>query len=128
MHVATVTAVTRRAPPGVRGRHDRRVQQALVTLDMAGDDEATICVRLDHAIPALMTSAVRCVVLDLGERRALRRSTAEAIALAHRELRAVRGRLVVATSREAVGTCERLCPELAVAATVRQAHAVLGST
>jgi hypothetical protein len=95
-------------------------------LDMAGEDDATIARRLDTEIPAAVTSGACYVLLDLGPRPALRRATAEHVVLAHRELRAVGGRLVVVGTPRAAGECARLCPELFVAATVRQAHAALG--
>jgi hypothetical protein len=99
---------------------------ALTTVDMAADDEATVTVRLDSEIPALALAGVRYVVVDLGDRPVLRWSTAEAIALAHREVRALGGRLVVVGSPKAAGRCCRVCPELLVAATARQARAALG--
>jgi hypothetical protein len=102
------------------------MQPGLMTLDMSGDDEPTIALRLDGEMPAVVMSGVRHVLLDLGERAALRRSTADQIALAHRELRAVGGRLVVVGTSRAASACARVCPELFVAATVRQAQAALG--
>jgi hypothetical protein len=88
---------------------------------MAGEDETTVSRRLDREIPALGGY----VILRLGD-RPLRRATAQAIALAHRELRAVGGRLVVVTNPEGARQCARVCPDVFVAATERQAHAALG--
>jgi hypothetical protein len=102
------------------------VTNELTTLDMAGEDEPTVALRLDQQIPALAASGAKWVVLDLGD-RALQRSTAAAIVRAHRELRAVDGRLVVVTSPAGARACGRVCTELIVAATRRQAHAALGS-
>jgi hypothetical protein len=102
------------------------VNTALLTLDMRGADEATIALRLDGEIPAAVVSGARYVILDLGARPALRRVTAEQVVLAHREMRAVDGRLVVVGTPRAANDCVRLCPELLVAATVRQAQAALG--
>jgi hypothetical protein len=96
------------------------------TLDMGADDEATVASRLDQEIPMLTVAGVRYVVVDLGDRPRLRRKTAEAVALGHRELRAVGGRLVVVGSDKAARRCARGCPELRVAATVRQARDGLG--
>src|SRR4051794_38871354 len=92
---------------------------------MTGEDESTICLRLDEEIPALALSR-GYVILRVGD-RPLRRATADAVALAHRELRAVGGRLVVVTDQDGARQCTRVCPELLVAATERQAHAALGS-
>jgi hypothetical protein len=98
---------------------------SLVTLDMAGEDETTVCARLDTQIPALTMAGARYVILDLGD-CAVRRATADAVVLAHRELRAVGGRLVVVTNPDGARQCSRVCPEMIVAATVRQAQAALG--
>lgn len=97
----------------------------LITLDMAGEDETTVALRLDHEVPALAMAGAACVVLDLGD-RSLRHATAAAIALAHRELRATGGRLVVVTDPAGARHCTRECPGMLVAATLRQAHAALG--
>jgi hypothetical protein len=102
------------------------MQHGLITLDMSRDDEPTVALRLDGEVPAVVMSDVRYVILDLGERPTLRRSTADQIALAHRELRAVGGRLVVVGTQRAAHACARVCPELFVAATLRQAQAALG--
>jgi hypothetical protein len=102
------------------------MQHGLITLDMSGDDEPTVALRLDGELPAVVMSGARYVILDLGQRPALRRSTVGEIALAHRELRAVGGRLVVVGTPRAASDCARQCPELFVAATVRQAQAALG--
>jgi hypothetical protein len=71
---------------------------APIVLDMSGEDETTVAARLDLEIPAL----------------------------AHRELRAVGARLVVVTDPAGARHCTRECPEMLVAATLRQAHAALG--
>jgi uncharacterized protein YhfF len=105
---------------------EKAVTNELITLDMAGEDEATVALRLDHEVPALAMAGTACVVLDLGD-RPLRHGTAAALALAHRELRATGGRLVVVTNAAGARQCSRVCPELIVAATRRQAHAALGS-
>jgi hypothetical protein len=102
------------------------MQHGLVTLDMSGDDELTVARRLDQEVPAAVLSSVGVVIVDLGARSTLRRSTADQIALAHRKMRALGGRLVVVGTPRAAGECARHCPELLVAATVRQAHAALG--
>jgi hypothetical protein len=95
-------------------------------LDMTADDEATVRHRLYEEIPALIVAAEPDVIVMLGPRPGLRRSTAEAIALAHRELRAARGRLVVVTDQATAARCCRALPALIVAATVRQAERALG--
>ena len=100
----------------------------LASLDMSGDDESIVRWRLDEEIPARMLSGTRYIVVALGDRPRLRRSTAAAIGLAHRELRAVRGRLVVITNQVTAGHCNRACPDLLVAASVRQAESALGLT
>ncbi|HEX5620971.1 MAG TPA: hypothetical protein VFX51_21290 [Solirubrobacteraceae bacterium] len=91
----------------------------LISLDMAGEDETTIALRLDLEIPVLAMSGAACVVLDLGD-RPLQRATVAAVALAHRELRAVGGRLVVVTNPAGARQCARVCPEMMVAATTRR--------
>jgi hypothetical protein len=102
------------------------VTNELITLDMAGEDESTVALRLDQEVPVIAMSGTRYVVLDLGD-RTLHRATADAIALAYRELRAVGGRLVLVTNPAGARECARVCPEMTVAATRRQAHAALGS-
>jgi hypothetical protein len=97
----------------------------LTTLDMAVDDEATVASRLDHEIPALALAGSRYVVADLGDRPSVSRRTVEAVELAHRELRAMGGCLVVVGTPKAAFRCCRACPELLVAATVRQAREAL---
>jgi hypothetical protein len=99
--------------------------ELLTTLDMADDDEATVAQRLDQEIPVLALAGTRYVVVDLGDRASLSRRTVEAVELAHRELRAVGGRLVVVGTPKAASRCSRACPELFVAATVRQARDAL---
>jgi hypothetical protein len=101
------------------------VTNELITLDMAGEDETTVALRLDQEIPALAIAGASCVVLDVGD-RPLHRATVAAIALAHHELRAVGGRLVLVTNPAGARECARVCPEMIVAATLRQAHAALG--
>jgi len=98
----------------------------VLTLDMAGDDEATIVLRLDHEIPVLALAGARYVVVDLGDRPAIRRATAAAIVLAHREMRAIGARVVVVGTPKAAHRCCRECPDLLVAATTRQARDALG--
>ncbi len=102
------------------------MQHGLLTVDMSRDDELTVARRLDSEIPAAVLSGAGLVIVDLGPRPGLRRATAEQVVLAHREMRAVGGRLVVVCTPRAAGDCARLCPELLVAATVRQAYAALG--
>jgi hypothetical protein len=98
----------------------------LIELDMSGEDEQTVRLRLDQEIPEVAVAGVRHVILNLGERRALQRATREGVASAHRELRAVGGRLVVVTDHAGARHCTRECPDMLVAATRRQAHAALG--
>ena len=102
------------------------MQGRVATLDMTADDDATVRQRLDDEIPALMFAAEQDVIVILGSRPGLHRATAEAIALAHRELHAARGRLVVVTDQATAARCCRRLPELIVAATLRQAERALG--
>lgn len=97
----------------------------VIELDMSSEDERTVRLRLDHEIPALALGGAGCVILNLGERPALRRGTADAVALAHRELRAVGAWLVVVTNPAGARQCARVCSDVIVAATRRQAHAAL---
>ena len=99
--------------------------ELFTTLDMAGDDEATVALRLDHETAALALAGTRYVVADLGDRPPRSRRTVDAVELAHRELRAMGGRLVVVGTPKAASRCCRACPELLVAATVRQARDAL---
>ena len=100
--------------------------RGLVTLEMVTEDDQTVVLRLDQEVPALALAGTSVVVLKLGDRRELRRSTAKAVALAHRELRAVGARLVVVTDAAGARHCTRVCPDLMLAATERQAHAAVG--
>jgi hypothetical protein len=97
----------------------------LIALDLSAEDEATVLLRLDQEIPDLALAGVSHVVIDLGD-LAPSRATADAVALAHRELCAVGGRLVVVTNQAGARQCARACPEMIVAATMRQAHDALG--
>ncbi len=97
-----------------------------VTLDISADDEFTIRLRLVHELSTLVEAGVLHVVLDLGARETIRRGTADALANAHRELRAAKGRLIVVTSSHAAIECPRMHPDLLAAATTRQAFAALG--
>jgi hypothetical protein len=96
----------------------------LVELDMSAEDEAGVVDRLDHEIPALALAGASHVVLDLGD-LPFHRATADAVTPAHGELRAVGGRLVVVTTPPGARLCARVCPEMLVTATLRQAHAAL---
>jgi hypothetical protein len=98
----------------------------VLTLDMTADDEATIRLRLVHEVPAVVEAGARYVVLDLGARDTLRSGLTGTLAGAHRDLRAVKGRLVVVTSPHTAIECARVCPDLLLAATTRQAFAALG--
>jgi hypothetical protein len=98
----------------------------LTTLDLGAEDEHTIAARLDHGMPTLALSGVRYVVVDLGDRARLSRKTAEAVALAHRELRAMGGQMVVVGTPKAAQRCTRECSSLMIAATLRQARDALG--
>src|SRR3954470_21913436 len=89
---------------------------------MSDDDEFTVSRRLDGEVPTALTSGMCHVIVDLGSRPGLRRSTVEQIVLAHREMRAVGGRLVVVGTPSAAVDCARRCPELLGAAAVLQAQ------
>jgi anti-anti-sigma regulatory factor len=98
----------------------------LTTLDMRAEDEDTIAARLDHEIAALALAGARYVVVDLGDRPRLSHKTADAVALAHRELRAMGGQMVVVGTPKAAHRCAHESPGLMIAATLRQARDALG--
>ena len=98
----------------------------LSALDLSSEDPHAIERRLDAEIPALILGGSTHVVVSLGRRRDLPRSTVDAITLAHHEMRAVGGRLVVIAEPDVAAICAQACPGLLVAATERQAQAGLG--
>jgi hypothetical protein len=110
----------------VIGKSGDVIQAQASTVDMSADDEATIRLRLVHELSAIVEAGLSYVVVELGQRETLRRGTTDALANAHRELRAANGRLVIVTSSRAAIECARVCPDLLAAATTRQAFAALG--
>jgi hypothetical protein len=112
-------------PNGI-GKSREVITPRVLTLDMTSDDEATIRLWLVHELSAIVEAGAHYVVLELGERDTLRSGTTDALANAHRELRSVKGRLVVVTSQRTAIECARGCPDLLLAATTRQAFAALG--